>query len=343
MKKNICLIIAFLISLLCGCNGNKNFFSNKVLIVDSDFKISNTLKGEKLAVNDIYSMLSLICFDEYLLVITPNAQNVFHVLTFEGEIISQFGTIGRANNELDNCDFNGQTEIIDGDNCIWINDVSKARLVLINIDKSIQNEKIVIINEIKTPPTSVNCFYTNDSVLIAEQLTGRNFEFLKQNILLNTFSQETLYKDDDVNAFSLYKSIWRWDSHRNRLIGAMQSVNQLNFYSIEDQERRSIVIGEQCIDKNELIDVKTRLERTTTFCDLEITNTHIYALYMNQDYDDAYEKSKPQDLLIFNLDGDIDRVVRLNEYIVDIDISSNGKYLYGITPNDEIYRYKIVL
>lgn len=120
----------------------------------------------------------------------------------------------------------------------------------------------------------------------------------------------------------------------------MQSVNQINVYSINDQERYSIVIGEQWTDKKELIDNETGLERTTTFCDLEIAGSYIYALYMNQDFNESYEKAKPLDLLIFDLDGNLDRVVRVNDYVFDITISSNGEYLYGRTPNDEIYRYK---
>ena len=340
MQMRLPLSLLVMIFLLYGCHNRCNFFSNNIKIVDSNFEISDTIRGEKLPVSDIYSMTSLICFDEYLLVLTPRANNIFNVLTFDGEIISQFGTKGRANDEVMNCQFNGQIEKIGGNNCVWISDVGKSRLVLIDIDKSMENGKITIMKEMKTPPMSVYSFCVNDSMLIAEQLSGNNFELLKHNISSNSFFQETLYKDDYTNAFSLYKSIWRLDSCKNRIIGAMQSVNQINVYSINDQERCSIVIGEQWTDKKELIDNETGLERTSTFCDLEIAGSYIYALYMNQDFNESYEKAKPLDLLIFDLDGNLDRVVRVNDYVFDITISSNGEYLYGRTPNDEIYRYK---
>lgn len=341
MRNKIYLAVIVAIFSLNGCNNSKNFFSNKVKIVDDKFEISNIISGEKLPVVDIYSISSLICFDEYLLILTPRANNVFNVLTLNGEIVSQFGTIGRANDEVVNCQFNGQIEKIDGDNCIWINDVSKARIVLIDIDKSIEKNKIVIVKEMNTPPMSVYSFCVNDSVLVAEELTGNNFEFLKHNILLNTFFQEILYNDDSQNAFSLYKSIWRLDPHGNRIIGAMQSVNQINFYSIDDHERCSIVIGKQRTEKDKLIDAETGLPHTVTFCDLEMTDSYIYALYMNQDQDGAYEKVKPQELLVFDLDGNLDKVICLNEYIIDIAISRNEEYLYGRTPDDNIYRYKL--
>jgi len=342
MRNGICLIVIVVLFSLCGCNNGKNFFSDNVKVVDDQFKISSFIRGEKLPIDDIYSISSLICFDEYLLVLTPRADNVFNVLTFNGEIISRFGTIGRANDELVNCQFNGQAGKVAGDNCVWLSDVGKGRMVLIDIDKSMKEGKIVIIKEMKTSPMVVFCFYVNDSVFITEQLTGNNYELQKRNILLNKIFQETLYRDDDARAFSLYKSTWRLDSHGNKMVGAMRSVNQINFYSIADQKRWSIVIGEQRTDKNELINDETGLERMSTFADLEMTDTGICALYINQDYDDAYEKAKPQDLLFFDMDGNLDRVVRLNEYVIDIAVSSDGEYLYGRTPSDEIYRYRLV-
>lgn len=334
-------IIIVIVSFLYGCNSGKNFFSSNVKVIDDKFEISDTIRGEKLPITDIYNMTSLICFDEYLLVLTRGESNIFTVLTFNGEIVSQFGTIGRANDELVNSQFNGQIEKIEGNNCIWINDVGKARLVLIDIDKSIENGKMVIIKEMNTPPMSVYSFCVNDSILVAEQLTGNNFEILKRNILSNTSFQETLYESNSKNAFNLYKSIWCLDPHKNKIVGVMLSVNQINFYSIDDHERCSIVIGEPKTDETELIDAETGLERTSTFCDLEIIDSYIYALYMNQDFNESYEKAKPLDLLIFNLDGNLERVVRINDYVFDIAISSNGEYLYGRTPNDEIYRYRL--
>lgn len=342
MKKYIYLTIIVAISFLYGCNSRKNFFSNNVKVVDDNFKISSTIKGEKLPIVDIYSISSLIYLDEYLLVLTPRANNVFNVLKFNGEIISQFGTIGRANDELMNCQFNGQTEKIDGNNCVWINDVSKSRIILVNIDKSIQDNKMVINKEIKTPPRSVFCFCINDSVLMSEQFMGNNYNLLKHNIISNTLFEETLYSEDVKNAFSLYRSIWRLDSYNNRMVGVMQSIDQINFYSIDDQKKYSIVVGDLRTNRDELIDGTTGLERKTTFCDLEITDSNIYALYMNQDYDDVYEKSKSQEVLIFDLDGNLNRIIRLNEYIIDITISSDGEYLYGKTPNDDIYQYKLI-
>ena len=341
MKKNICLITIVAIAFLYGCNERKNFFSKNMKILDDEFKVSSTISGEKLPTTEVYNITSLICFDEYLLVITPGASSVFNVLTFNGKVVSQFGTIGRANDELANGHFNGQTGKIDGDNCIWVSDVGKARLVLIDIDKSMENGKLFIIREIKTTPMCVDCFCINDSVFISEQLMENNYELLKHNMSWGILSRNVLYSDAFEDAFSLYHSIWRWDPHRNRMIGAMLSVNQINFYSLDNQERFSIVIGESRTDKNELIDAETGLALMATFSDLVVTDSYIYALYINQDYDDAYEKAKPLDLLIFDLDGNLDRVIRINEYVFDIAISSNGEYLYGSTSNDEIYRYRL--
>lgn len=341
MKKKIYLITIVSIIFLCGCDNGKNFFSNNVKIIDDKFKISSSIYGKKLFVADIYNITSLICFDEYLLVTTRDKNNIFMVLTLDGEIISRFGSIGRANDELATDQFNGQIEKVDGNNCVWISDVGKGRMVLIDIDKSMENGKICIIKEVKIPPMSPYCFYANDSVLIAEQFAGNNYKLLKHNMSSNTFSRETLYNDDYAQAFSLYKSIWRYDVRGNRIVGVMLSVNQINFYSLDDQKRFSIVIGEQRTDKTELIDAETSMERTSTFCDLEMTDSYIYALYMNQDFNDSYEKAKPLDLLIFDMNGNLDRVVRLNDYVFDITISGNGKYLYGRTPDDNIYRYRL--
>ncbi|MCM1032110.1 MAG: TolB-like 6-bladed beta-propeller domain-containing protein [Oscillibacter sp.] len=332
-------MVVFVFS-LCGCTG-KNFFSDNVKTVSDKYGTPVELSGEKLPVVDMYRITAVICFDEYLVLITPRADKVLNVLTLDGEIISRFGTIGKANDELATTQFNGQSEKVDGDNCIWLSDVGKARMVLVNVDKSMACGKLVWIKEIKTPPMLPYCFYVNDSILVAEQYTGNNYDIYKRNILSNNSFQETLYKDDDEHAFSLYRSLWQLDSSRNWMIGVMQNVNQINFYSIADRERWTLVFGRQQTDKNEVMDYEAGHERMSVFGGMDISDSHIYVLYIHQNYDDAYEKAKPQDLLIFDMDGNLVRVVRLNEYIIDIELSGDEKYLYGRTPDDEIYRYRL--
>ena len=69
MKNKIDLTIIIIIFFLIGCNNNKNCFSDRVKIIDDSFEIPNIINGEKLPVNEIYRISSLICFDEYLLIL----------------------------------------------------------------------------------------------------------------------------------------------------------------------------------------------------------------------------------------------------------------------------------
>lgn len=95
MKNKIYSAIVVAIFSLIGCSNSKNFFSDKVKMIDDRFEISDIISGEKLPVTGIYRISSLICFDEYLLILTPRADNVFNVFSLEGENVSRFGTIGR--------------------------------------------------------------------------------------------------------------------------------------------------------------------------------------------------------------------------------------------------------
>ncbi len=341
MKNRYYLFFIVVLFSLEGCDSGKNFFSNNVKIIDEKLEISHTLSGELIFADSVCSISSLVCFDDYLLVFSRNEKQVFNVMTYDGQILSQFGTFGRANDELSTSQFNGQVQKISGDNCLWVSDVNKARMVLINVDQSMKQGRFVMLKEIPIPPLSVYCYCVGDSVYINEQLIGSNYELQMRDAALNNVFSETLYSVDTDRAFSLYKTNWRLDSQRNRMIGSMFSVNQINIYSLSDHARQSIIIGDQQTDMKKLINAETGTERTSTFADLELADTGIYALYINQNFDDAYEKEKPQDLLIFDWEGNLVQTVRLNEYIIDFTISRDGKHLFGRARGNKIYHYAL--
>jgi hypothetical protein len=65
------------------------------------------------------------------------------------------------------------------------------------------------------------------------------------------------------------------------------------------------------------------------------------ALYLNQDYKDAYEKKKKVELHVFGKDGTLHEILSFDQYIIGISVDMSHGILYGLSYDDCIYAYDI--
>jgi len=281
--------------------------------------------------------------DGLIVLTSPRNEKLLNVYDVMGNPWGVFGIRGQGPNDLINCRPVGQKEIDNGEACIWINDVSNVSLKRINLSKSISEGQMIIDDAIKTYPMSLNAFKLNDSTTICESMGSNNYTMIRYDPgNMEELSRQEVYKTPAPSAFSYYKSIWRTAPEKSIIVGAMNTVNQLNLWDLETDRRKSVVIDKP-LRPGQVVDEKTGLERRTFFCGLEVTKDFVFALYMDQDYDLSY--AEPKEMTVFVFDWDLSPIASfvLDEYIRDIAVDPAQKKLYGLCEDNRIFEYDLLL
>ena len=327
---------------LIACNQHsKNIFAEREVLIEK-FKEERKLVYE-IFLSEIYGYFDIVSLNDQLLLFSRLRENLFTVYDTQGDSIGSFGTIGQGPNELLNNRWTGQSNIDSTGNKIWINDVSNARLVEINITKSLIENHCVFEKIIKTPSLSINCFFDNDSILIIEQQGAQNYKLFGVNTLSNNnlFNQDVYLKNSE-NPFSIYKSIINVNSKFTKVLFVMQSLNMVNIFDIETMNRKSFVIDKSyrpmlvnALDRN------TKLPKWVYYIDAVATTDRIYTLYLNQSYEESFAVEKEMEIHVFSWDGEALFRYKIDNYLEAIAVDEKNQYIYGLGLDEILYKYKI--
>ena len=333
-----CIVILY--SFVASCKRTTEvsyYFSDDVQVIELT---TNDLTST-LLIDDLVGISNIEVVDTLIVLISPNNDTLFTIFDFSGKHLSSFGQKGQGPNDLLNCRPTGQKEKVNENLFIWINDISNSSLKKINLSKSVSESRLVIEDNAATYPMSINVFKISDSITLCESMTRNNFSLIEYNhVSRKEISNSNIYLNPIENSFSFYKSIWRINKNKDIIIGAMHSINQLNLWNLGTGNKKSLIIEKPYLT-HQVVNKKTGLENTTFFCDLEVTENYIYALYMDQDYNQSYEV--PKEMTVFILDWNLSllKSLTLKEYILDIAVDPNNKKLYGICEDDKIYVYDL--
>jgi hypothetical protein len=337
MKK---FFFLFLVIPFLSCQNGPKLFADKemrILQFDAVYELAGDVFLE-----EEYGILNLIAVDDYLVLVSVKRDHVFFLYGTDGVKRGSFGTIGRGPDEVLNARYTGQIENEGTGSKIWINDVSNATLKRIHLDSSLQAGRIVSDREIASFPGAANSYYGNDSLLYIERMLDTNYEMVRYNYLTDkTVDSQTLYRQWVMNPFSLYKSIWRKHPSQPLMVNAMHSLNRINLLNLSDKKRTGIVIGQDRMTPENGLDEQSGLEKHTYYCDLVVTEELIYALWMDQPYEEAYETPKSQAIHVFDWQGNPKACLNVPEYICQFTIDPAGQTMYGMTPDEVIYRYDL--
>ena len=62
---------------------------------------------------------------------------------------------------------------------------------------------------------------------------------------------------------------------------------------------------------------------------------------MNQDYKDSYQKEKPVEIHMFDLQGNFIRQLNIPQYLKNFCISEDDSKIYGLLNDHSVYAYDI--
>lgn len=140
MKKNYFLYIGILL-LFNSCLSNTG--DEKIRVVNQQIQEpTDTIKGRVVPIDSTKMAFRLSCINDYL-IITNQTEPLFSVMNSEDSVISQFGTIGHANNEFNSppnsvyCKENADGELL-----MYV--PTETQTKIINLTKSIKQNKTII-------------------------------------------------------------------------------------------------------------------------------------------------------------------------------------------------------
>lgn len=334
-------ILLFFVLLLNGCKQpSTEYFTNNTKVSSYEKTIQQELCGEKIIDGEI-GLNDLEIIEDYLFLCLDNSDYKFKLFSIEGENLLSFGIHGDGPNNFINTRLTGEKGIDSiGNVFVWINDVSMSKLKRIMISKT-QNGLCCNTDKIvQTLPMAPNSFYVSDSLVISEIFGNGKYTLQEFNPITNTVINEIdLYKQVVKHSFNFYKGVSRYDKKSKRLIMGMHSINQVNQIEIENEERSSCLIG-KFINESDVIDPLTGLENMTYYSDIRIGDNNIYALFLNQRYDDAYEVPKPVEIHVIN-GGEIKKIYHINDYVLQFAVDEKNNCLYGLIGDSAVYRYNI--
>ena len=322
-----------------GCTEVRDiYYSDDIKITDGVEVPHRTLNG-KLLISELLGVSYMEVVGNYLLAFTPKLNNLFHIYDANGKYITEIGIKGNGPNDFVNCKPTGQSCVNKGVCNIWINDVSSAELKRIDLNESIRMGRCIIDKRLPVIPMSANSFYMNDLVAMQEVLTENNYKWVSSSNG-RILTEDPCYKIKMSSPYSCYSNISRIDECENLIVSAMHYINQINFYNYKTGKRFSACVGSITASQN-ILDKETGLSKWVYYADLQVTDKNIYALYLNQDYKDAYEKKKKVELHVFGKDGTLHEILSFDQYIIGISVDMSHGILYGLSYDDCIYAYDI--
>ena len=338
MKKHIFIVLSTIFLIGCTEQTPDIYFSENIRIHNP--KVSETihLKGECL-INDLMGVANIEIADQYLCLFLMAQDTLLNVYSTDGKYLSGFGTKGQGPNDFIGCRPNGGREMDDRQACIWINDVGAAALKKVNIPLSIK-KGCTVTQKINTKSMSINAFLSAEEHLVQETMTPGNFDLsiYQGNKELH---REKIYQIDAQPSISYYHSTMRLHPTQPLLVSAMFCINQINILNLDTKERLSMRIGKHTALDNIIDKRETKLPKCTYYTDLRLTDKHILALYLNQDYNETLEKAKSVEIHMFDLQGNLLKILNIPEYLRNFCVSEDGKTIYGLVEDHSIYRYKI--
>lgn len=326
----------FIAVLVSGCNQTP-YFTENICFYNANENNVTDIEG-RLFIDDLVGIGNIETIGEYLCLFMINNDTLFNVYSTDGSYLTSFGIKGQGPNDFISNRPNGVREMENGQACLWINDIGSASLKRLNLTLSVE-KGCTVDRIIPTRPMSINAFYTQDGSTILEAMTPDNFELVINKGKKEVY-KDTLYQIDMKPSFSYYKSIMRISPDCSILVSAMNTINLVNILNLNTHERLSLCVGKYT-DIDNIVDKKTRLEKRTFYTDLKVTSNYIYALYMNQDYKDSYQKEKPVEIHMFDMQGNFIRLLNIPQYLKNFCISEDESTIYGLLNDHSVYVYDI--
>lgn len=356
-------IIVLATTLLRSCDEEMDSYFKGEIITIQKFNKEVIFKGTKVALEDIYEGRPLVC-DSFLIFNNFKCPDYyFYAFNIKsGEHIASFCPKGEGPDGFLSSDESVQLIKENDESKIWVRDYNKQKIHLINITRSIAQQKTVIDSVIpfewpkhwQYPLLSV-FFLDGGEILGINQCedshsTDKGYTprdlFLCKGSFDNRIKEYYLYKRPVIcqdtrvilEPFEFYNSVYRIKPDNTKLAIAMKMLGQISIVDIKTGEQKNY-----------------RMKESLTFPDIEkdiykcrryygtmaVSNQYIFALYMDVAMKDTSLPYGSHTIHVFTWSGKPICKIHVNELIKEMALDISNDILYAIDSEDNLYSYDV--
>lgn len=349
-------IFLFLLGwLLYSCSTDyKNDLSGSTNTFITEFPITLSIEAENLEI-EIPGIHEIYSLDDYFIGVNYTGSNKFlHVYDKKDfTLLTSLISRGRGPDEFLTMKYINQWGKDSEGVYTWIADINSNKLCKLNLCKSIELNELVFNEYINSIDMSqvYDIFVVDDSLvcltpMISKEIGQNEVQFfnLKDSNICKTHQ---LYKKDFNKCINeqIYqiKSIIRPDKTMMVAFGNTFSrfhifnldFSKVNTYTVyNDISEKSVNIA---LNEREISDLKRH------YTNFIATNEVIFGLYANKYSEDIHSNKANggMEIHMFNWKGAALTKILIKENIWQITIDEKEKVLYGITANEQMYRYDL--
>ncbi len=231
----------------------------------------------------------------------------------------------------------------------YIYDSQKGNLLKMNIDESLRSKETKIYSVSQSLPSFLFNLVLIDSVtFMGKEINPTQTQQIRYLIhgkdkkpiqMLSKLNNAKIEQGEDINILS---TITKRNEKQNILVEMPIGLNHLNLYTLDGKLRKSICIGKQ-LDNIDDIQEKKRQNRLYTFADLRIFEKYFGVLQINEE-EETYQtaRRKKPSILLFDWVGNPLAELKLDHHITSFDIDFQKGDLYTFDAHsDEFYKYNI--
>lgn len=333
--------------MLAGCTKKEStIFLNRPTRTIA-FNNTVELHGELINI-EVLGASNLHIIDTFLLFQTPKLDQYYAIYTLNkftncGHFINK----GQGPNDFSTC----LTPIhkIEEDVSVLFYDYNSNDIISMNLSETVKRQhetlsktpiKIKDINNIYQiyPINKIDYFVNFLDIDNLNQhyaiWNDENKKLLKNDIVLNS-------QNISIDNSYLLATYCRYNEKKKIYVSAMNFVDQINFHSIESNEKSfCISISDHITDIKDIEKIEMP-EKIEYYTDLRSSDSYLFALYANQSRKDWAVNQRPAKIQVFDWEGNPILEIKTKEKIIRFDIDANNNKVYGITEAEELYCYDL--
>ena len=338
--KLIFYTIIFLIIISCT---QQNIMIGKNILI-KEFPQEINLTGGKLditsiGVNALYVVDTfLICHKFYGL---DDFFDIYSTNTLQS--LGKFLSPGRGPNEFLSVAYEGQYYKDSLNTYLWIKDGSLMKLVLFNLTESIRQQKTILDSCIYLSNDCIGDSFIFGDTLVSIVNSSYNHILNTYDLKKDTLSQQPIimFSAPLKNAHQyLFVMTNQLRSDHKRFVSNMANFNQINIFSPQFTDIITLSLYEPTVSMKEISFIPER-ERIRYFSGLQITDSSIYALYINLPTPIFREHNKNVEIQQFDWEGTPIRKFIITNDIIYFTLDTRHKCIYTFKDNEEIDKYDI--
>ena len=340
MKKIKLLFLLIVVSVICGCSGEKkNFFIGDIKLIS--FEKQCSIQGDHLNIDSI-GVSGVTILGQYLIVQIYGSNYLIQVYDLKTlSLIGNFLLKGHGPNDF------GYIDIIKKEYPhFWVQDRLYENIQLINIEDIIENKQAAAKKKLRYDNIvePLNAFYINDTCLLIKSFdVDKGLYYFYYNPQKGILSHEVIMYNYPITSDILYtKMIPLADCMKpdgTKIVSISGLSDQIDILDIHHPEKSiSVTTTKYQYDYEHIKNIRGDEMQTFYFSYPYCSDKLVFALYENKDV------SPPNNIELHIIDWEGNPVynLSLDQRIGFFSIDFDSGFMYGVSEVEEkLYRYDI--